>query len=271
MLPKHFARRTSALIILGLVLPIFLIGLPAFLAQQSRREVKTTFNWITHTLEVDRAVQALLNSLIDAETGQRGFLLTRRDVYLEPYDAGRVRVGQQLSDLRNLTADNAYQQQRLEEAAPLIRERLELLAETIERERHGDHEGALRLVNSDRGKERMDKIRGVLRLMSDEEQRLLWIRQQRLAKETGRSTVLLASLAAASVACAAAILFLLRRLHRLEPVVTMCANSRTIEYNGEWLSFEEYLRQRFNISTEQGISPAEFERLRVPETTTARR
>jgi hypothetical protein len=101
--------------------------------------------------------------------------------------------------------------------------------------------------------------------MGDEEQRLLWIRQQKLAKETGRSTILVVGLVAASIACAAMILYLLRRLHRLEPVVTMCANSRTIEYGGEWLSFEDYLRRRFNISTEQGISPAEFERLRAPE------
>jgi hypothetical protein len=76
---------------------------------------------------------------------------------------------------------------------------------------------------------------------------------------------------AASIACAAAILYLLRRLHRLAPVVTMCTNSRTVEYNGEWLSFEEYLRRRFNISTEQGISPAEFERLHEPEASVAQR
>lgn len=271
MVPKHFARPTRALIIAGLVLPIVLIGLPAFLAQQSRFEVKNTFRWITHTLEVEAAVQSLLNSLIDAETGQRGFLLTGRNAYLEPYDAARTRVGQQLTDLRNLTADNPYQQERLEEATPLIRERLALLAETVERERGGDHDAALALVNSDRGKERMDKIRGVLGLMGAEEHRLLWIRQQQLSKATSRSTLVLASLVAASIACAAAILYLLRRVHRLEPVVTMCANSRTIEYNGEWLSFEEYLRRRFNISTEQGISPAEFERLIAPEPSAARR
>lgn len=262
MVPKHFASPAKALVIVGLLLPIVLIGFPAFLALHAEVKVKRSFGWVTHTLEVERAVQSLLNSLIDAETGQRGFLLTGRNVYLEPYDAARTRVGQQLTDLGSLTADNAYQQQRIAEATPLIRERLTLLADTIDLQQRGEHEAALAVVNSDRGKERMDKIRGVLGLMGAEENRLLWMRQQALGKDTRRSTALLFGLVLASLASAALLLYLLRRVYRLEPVVTMCAESRTIEYEGEWISFEEYLRRRFNISTQRGISPSEFERLR---------
>lgn len=40
-------------------------------------------------------------------------------------------------------------------------------------------------------------------------------------------------------------------------LVTVCAWSRTIEYEGEWVSFEEYLKRRFNLDTSHGISPAE--------------
>jgi hypothetical protein len=47
---------------------------------------------------------------------------------------------------------------------------------------------------------------------------------------------------------------------RVSGLVTMCAWSRTIEYQGEWLSFEHYLKRRFNIDTSHGISPAEAER-----------
>ena len=44
---------------------------------------------------------------------------------------------------------------------------------------------------------------------------------------------------------------------RVTSLVTICAWSRTVEYQGEWLSFEEYLKRRFNISTTHGISPTE--------------
>lgn len=49
---------------------------------------------------------------------------------------------------------------------------------------------------------------------------------------------------------------------RVNDLVTMCAWSRTIKYQGEWISFEAYLLRRFNINTSHGISPAEAKKLR---------
>lgn len=262
MVPKLLSRPTKAVIAAAMLLPALLIGVPAVLAFRAEAKARHAFEWVTHTLSVGTAVQSLVNSLVDAETGQRGFLLTQREAYLEPYDAGRARVGQNFSDLRALTRDNPEQQQRLDEVEPLIRERLALLAETIALERGGDHDGALALVTSGRGKHVMDKIRGMLGVISNDEQRLLWLRQRQLKSEATQSTLLLVALVAVSAACGAMVLYLLHRLSKLEPIVNMCASSRTIEYQGEWLSFEEYLERRFNIRTSHGMSPAEFERLR---------
>ena len=56
-------------------------------------------------------------------------------------------------------------------------------------------------------------------------------------------------------------LVLTRKLEaRVENLVKICAWSRTVEYKGEWISFEEYLLRRFNIETTHGMSPAETER-----------
>lgn len=266
MVPKTLNRPTRIILAVGLLLPLLLIAVPAFVAYRAQAVVNESSRWITHTLEVEGAIQSLVNSLVDAETGQRGFLLTGREPYLEPYEAGIARVGQQLNDLRNLTLDNASQQQRLTEVEPLIRERLELLARTVASERSGDHEGAIALVNSGRGKFVMDKIRGVLRVMGDEEHRLLWIRQQAFSKHARRNTVLLWLMVVGSGAIAAALFYLMRRLSRIEPLVNMCAVSNTIEYKGEWLSFEEYLQRRFGLSTSVGLSPAEFEKVRSQRT-----
>ena len=263
MVPKFLSTSSRTMIAVGLLLPIVLIGIPALLAFRTERDLKRSFEMVTHTLAVERAVQSLVSTLVDAETGQRGFLLTRREVYLEPYEAARTRVGQQVADLRVLTADNPAQQQRLDELQPLIRDRLALLAETVALERGGEHDAALEMVNSDRGKNTMDKIRGILRVMDDEEHRLLWMRQREASKQAGRNTGLLFAVLGLSVLCGAAVLYLVRRLSRVEPVVNMCAYSRTIEYGGEWLSFEEYLRRRFDIGTTHQMSPAEFERLRA--------
>ena len=47
---------------------------------------------------------------------------------------------------------------------------------------------------------------------------------------------------------------------RVNDLITMCAWSRTVEYQGEWISFEEYLLRRFDINTSHGISPAEAQK-----------
>ena len=48
---------------------------------------------------------------------------------------------------------------------------------------------------------------------------------------------------------------------RVESLVTVCAWSRTVEYRGEWISFEQYLLRKFGINTSHGISPAEAEKM----------
>ena len=50
-------------------------------------------------------------------------------------------------------------------------------------------------------------------------------------------------------------------LQRVSDLVTMCAWTRTVEYQGEWISFEQYLLRRFNINTSHGISPAEAQKI----------
>jgi CHASE3 domain sensor protein len=262
MIRTLLSRPSAVLITAGLLLPIVLIGIPAVTAYRAEQEVRKSFHWVTHTLEVETAIQSLVNSLVDAETGQRGFLLTGREPYLEPYQAGVARVARQVREIRTATADNQAQQDRLTEADPLITERLDLLAQTIAAEKRGEHEAAVGLVNSGRGKYVMDKIRAVLQLMVDEEHRLLWRRQQQLSAHTRRSTAISWGLVALAAALGGGVLYLLYRMSRLEPLVMMCAHSRTIEYGGEWLSFEEYLQRRFGISTSHGLSPAEFDRLR---------
>ena len=47
---------------------------------------------------------------------------------------------------------------------------------------------------------------------------------------------------------------------KVQSLVTVCAWSRTVEYEGEWISFEKYLLRRFNVNTSHGISPAEAEK-----------
>jgi hypothetical protein len=107
----------------------------------------------------------------------------------------------------------------------------------------------------------MDQLRALLAQMGAEENRLLSTREDGTIASTSRSSILLASLIGGSVVLEIGVLYLLRRLSKLQPLVNICAWSRTIEYNGGWISFEEYLKRRFDIESTHGISPDQAEKL----------
>jgi CHASE3 domain sensor protein len=74
--------------------------------------------WVDHTYMVIGEMNDMLVALRGAETGQRGFIITGEERYLEPYHGARQTAEQKLRDLMKLTADNPRQQQRLESIAP---------------------------------------------------------------------------------------------------------------------------------------------------------
>jgi CHASE3 domain sensor protein len=119
----------------------------------------------------------------DAETGQRGYLLTGDDAYLEPYQASLGPISQTMSDLRALTADSARQQSRILEALPLIDAKLAELKRTIDLRRTQGLDPALKIVLTNEGKKSMDDLRRVLGAMDQEERELL--KQRTEAAEAG--------------------------------------------------------------------------------------
>ena len=72
---------------------------------------------VAHTNEVKAQLQALLESLIDAETGERGYIITGNNSYLEPYSRGVAATTTDIEAVRRLTADNREQQIDLDRVA----------------------------------------------------------------------------------------------------------------------------------------------------------
>jgi PAS domain S-box-containing protein len=115
----------------------------------------------------------LMSSLKDMETGQRGFIITGRPEYLEPYRVGLDALQTQLADLRRLTADNPRQQQYLTAITPLVEDKLAELKETIALRQAQGFPAAREVVMTDSGKKIMDQIRVRVALaQEDEAQRL---------------------------------------------------------------------------------------------------
>ena len=128
------------------------------------------------TEQVEHDIDQIRSELAGCETGQRGFLLTGSEHYLEPYNGCRERLPALFTGLRQLTVDDPEQQRRLGELEAASQSKLDELSETITRERRGDHAGALAVIQTDRGKNAMERAETVIAAMSASEQGLLGAR-----------------------------------------------------------------------------------------------
>lgn len=107
-------------------------------------------------------LQELEKNLVDAETGQRGFLLTNNPAFLEPYNQSLTDIPIHFQNLEDLLANTPQQQENLERLRTLTQQKQAELAETINLQRAGRTEETLSIVMSGEGKEYMDEIRAVL-------------------------------------------------------------------------------------------------------------
>ncbi|MHC5721345.1 MAG: CHASE3 domain-containing protein, partial [Nostoc sp.] len=105
----------------------------------------------SHTLGVMDRLESLVSTLKDAETGQRGYLLTGNESYLEPYANARAAAPGELAALRKMLSDNPTQIERLDNVERLSADKFAELAETIALRRAGSAEAALAVVRTDRG------------------------------------------------------------------------------------------------------------------------
>ncbi|WP_175343334.1 response regulator [Herbaspirillum sp. C9C3] len=156
------------------ILAVVLIALFTWEASVSRGEAASA---VSHTMKVREQLQMLVSTLKDAETSQRGFLLTGTESYLSPYNQARAALPGEIAKLRGLLSDNPDQLQRLSQIERVVADKLEELAETVSRRRNGDTVGALAVVQSDRGKMFMDRVRVLTHDMEEQERDLLASRQ----------------------------------------------------------------------------------------------
>jgi PAS domain S-box-containing protein len=122
-----------------------------------------------HTFILLNDADDLLAALIDAETGQRGFLLAGDEVFLEPYLAVRDSISGDLQKLRQHTQISAAHQ-HLDALAPLIDAKLAYFSHNIELRRNNDMTAALAYVRGSQGKPLMDSIRAEMHSFDQIEQ-----------------------------------------------------------------------------------------------------
>lgn len=141
-----------------------------------------------HTHEVIGQLKDLSAQLKDAETNQRGYLITGDQRYLEPYTNIVQELDGKISTLQQLTADNSDQQQRLARLEPLIETRVAQMQKTIDVFQQQGFATIQREILIDRGKQLSDQIDQLIAEMTTEERTLLELRSTE-AQQSAQRTI----------------------------------------------------------------------------------
>jgi CheY-like chemotaxis protein/signal transduction histidine kinase/CHASE3 domain sensor protein len=190
----------------GFLVAMLTVAVIAALSYVSLRSTDERAQSLTMTVEVMAQLQTVLSTLKDAETGERGYLLTGREDYLDPYTAAKAAIGPQFVALHQWIDANPVQRARLVSLQALAGDKMADLAQTVALRRSGQADQAMAVVLTNRGKDTMDRIRAQVADMEATERELLEARTaewhaaatRSFVVSVGGSTVLLLLISAAA-------------------------------------------------------------------------
>jgi methyl-accepting chemotaxis protein WspA len=173
----------------GFALALIAVVVIGVVSYRGTNEILKSTDARKHTHAVLLGIKDFVSLMKDAETGQRGYIITGDAKYLEPYQAAVSAVHQKLVDLTNLTKENETHRARFRAIEPLVESKLAELAETIDlrKDEAKGFEAALQVIRTDKGKKVMDDIRKLLGEVDSEESEL-YIKQSETAHASAENT-----------------------------------------------------------------------------------
>jgi methyl-accepting chemotaxis protein len=170
-----FGRRLA----LGFGIAVLTVLLVGAAGHRVTTELIETDRSVAHTHQVKRTLVATLASMREAESHQRGYVLTGDESLVEPYRLAVSDALKHFSETRDLTRDNPEQQRRLAELLPRMQSRLAIMARVVELRRTQGLDAVLKSGLLLEGKEEMTEVRKSVDEAEATERRLLEERERR--------------------------------------------------------------------------------------------
>jgi signal transduction histidine kinase/DNA-binding response OmpR family regulator/CHASE3 domain sensor protein len=173
-------NNTLRYISIGFTLSLTLLLLSSAASFISIRKLIDSSQMVNHTNVVEQEVESIISSMKDAETGIRGFLITKDSLYLTPYKGAYERAKLSLENTRVLTSDNPAQQRNIDDMRPILEERFGMLNKTLEY----IHSPKKWPVTMGEGRSSMVAARALVDRMKAEEEKLMKIRSADMGRYT---------------------------------------------------------------------------------------
>lgn len=175
-------------LVIGYAISLLLLVISSVASYKSIQNLLYSQNTVNHTNTVINKLEDVVSVLKDAETGQRGYLLSNDEQFLEPYNGSLDKADRIIDDIKSLTSDNLSQQESLEQLRILIRKRISTLQILINNKQRGISPTYEQLIS---GKSYMDEARRLVTTMETREQALLINRTNQLNKFAASTPVLI--------------------------------------------------------------------------------
>ena len=166
---------------LGFGIIFFLMLVIGIVSKLSRDRLTEATALVTKTYQIEGKLKELEKLLVDGETGQRGFIYTGQEKFLQPYNQAKTRLAAKLTELRK-EISNPEQLKRMDRLEELSQQKMDELADTIALKRSSKEQELRKLVLSEKGKKIMDQIRKQVTEMIQLEDKLLAERQKTAAQ-----------------------------------------------------------------------------------------
>ena len=173
---------------IGFGLSLLILVITSVASFSSIQNLLDGSKWVDHTDSVVNQLSSALTALQDAETGERGYLLSNDTSFLRPFYGARERSLAIIDRVQSMTVDNPVQQANIAELRPLLAERLAIVDTILDQKRSNN---IFSLEDLRRGKGYMDEARLVIGRMQEEEHRLLVMRLARVQKFSTYTPVLI--------------------------------------------------------------------------------
>ena len=158
---------------MGFILGLFVFVISAAIPFYNFTMMRDSERWVDHTMQVLQAADSLRIAVVDAETGQRGYLLTQDPLYLQPFLDSQKKIGEQLNLLWRLTEDNPAQQEYMADIEAAAQQKLTLMQTTVRLEGQDKHAEAMQILHTNEGRRLMVEIRRLLGEFQQVEKQLL--------------------------------------------------------------------------------------------------
>ncbi len=163
----------TKLIVIASLLPIISFGTVGVISYYEINSFIDDENWVRHTHQVIEQSDAIEKTMLDIETGSRGYAITGNPISLAPYTSGISQITSQLDSIRTLTTDNPIQQANIQKLIPLVEEKISFSNKTIALQNNTGKDAGVQNVATLEGTRLMDNIRQVIGDMKNEENTLL--------------------------------------------------------------------------------------------------